>query len=157
MLDHLVKAFDWDVKIVNYDGASERQATMLGGHVDMGMSGLMSSINAGERVLVVWSDERNALLPDVPTMSKLLGKDVPFVAASRFIGVRASFKGKYPERYAVLLDTLEKAYRNPDYQEALERTGRSLITHWYGPEESGRIHKKQHEIVLENKDILGDF
>lgn len=154
MTQYLIDELGWNVKIVNYDGGTERLTALMGGHIDVGMSTLTSSIN-NEKILALWAETRNPAIPDVPTLRELFKKDLPFVGTSRFVGVHSSMKEKYPKRYQILLSTLEKTHKNPEYQQALKNSGRDMVTYWFGPEESNRLNHELHESAVQYKDSLG--
>lgn len=153
MIEYLKKHFDWDIKIVNYDSNAQRMAALLGGHIDFATTALMSGIDR-EKSLLVWADKRYAFLPDVPTLHEIIKEKVPYVTNARFIALHSSVKEKYPDRYQILLNTLEKAYKNPEYQKALQDSKRDKISMWLGPEESDRLNREFHETVLEYKSAL---
>lgn len=153
LIDYLVKQFDWDIKTISYEGAA-RQAALMGGHIDVGAGAMMTAMKANEKILIVWGDERLPYLPDVPTLNEVLGKKVPFMATSRFVAVRSSVKTKYPQRYKILAETLQKTYDNPEYQRALRESGRNIISTWLGPQRSEKLNKEIHEMVKQSMDVL---
>ena len=68
-----------NVKQVVVDGSAEKVTALLSGQVDFAngsVGGIVSAVQSGQlRALAVWSDERSAVLPDVPT-AKELGIDI---------------------------------------------------------------------------------
>ncbi len=153
MAHALKEHFNWDIKIINYEGGPQMQTALLGKHIDMGVGVFMSCLGK-ERFLALWSNERHPAIPDVPTLNEVMGKELPLVGMSRFIAVRSSVKEKYPERYRVLLETLEKTHRNPDYLQELEKSGRIKVTRWLGPDKSGELNRRLHEMTVQYKELL---
>ncbi len=75
---------------VPYKGGSAAQTDLLGGHVDVSFQNLGAILNyvkAGDlKALAVTSEERNPLLPDVPTLKEL---GYPAVVVNSWQGVAA--------------------------------------------------------------------
>jgi tripartite-type tricarboxylate transporter receptor subunit TctC len=105
---------------------AEAVEAALGGHVDIAMTSsvatIISHVNAGKlNALMVFSEKRDANLPDTPTAVEL-GYDV---VASPFTGI-AGPKGLPPE----VLEKLRKVFRqviaDEDFIKVMNRIGESL-------------------------------
>lgn len=153
MMKLLIERFGWDVKSVHYDSNPERMAALLGGHVDFASSALTSSMNS-ERILLLWADKCDSFFPGVPTLEEVLDEEIPFAGNARFVAVHSTLKKKYPERYQVLLETLERTFKNPEYQMALRQLNRDKLSMWMGPATSDELNKKFHETIVQYKDLL---
>ncbi|MBS6642141.1 MAG: hypothetical protein KH366_01000 [Clostridiaceae bacterium] len=156
MLGTLADSLGWDVKIINYDGATERMSALLGGHVDMCATTITGSVGQGVTQIVVSSDERSEQVPDCPTLREVIGDDsLTFMGSSRFIGVHSSVLEEYPERYQILLDSLEKIMQpGSDYMNAVAAAGRDNVTAWRGVETSQELQKGFFESCQEYQQYL---
>jgi len=156
MLGTLADTLGWDVKIINYDGATERMSALLGGHVDMCATTLTGSVGQGVTQIVVSAEERSEQVPDCPTLREVTGNDsLTFMGSSRFIGVHSSVLEEYPERYQVLLESLERIMQpGSDYMKAVEAAGRDDVTAWRGVEASQELQKNFYESCQEYQQYL---
>lgn len=155
MVDALTEKFKWNIKGVNYENAAERQAALLGGHLDIGVGGVTSALKNDERILAVWAKKRLPSIPNVPTFEEILGDELPVMGTPRFVAVHSALEEEYPDRYNFLFETLKKTFDNPEYREDIKKLGWEDISFWYGPEESDRINRQIHETINRFKDSLG--
>jgi tripartite-type tricarboxylate transporter receptor subunit TctC len=104
---------------VPYDGASEADLAVMGGHVDFSVTGVGSTIGPIKegrlRSLGVTSAERDPLLPDTPTFSEA-GYDMEFIVW------RGLFlpKDTPSEVVDVWTDVVEKMNDDEEYQTLME-------------------------------------
>ena len=154
MFEALKARYGWDVKIVNYNSAAERQSALLGGHIDVCTGGINTALRNDEKILLIMGDERNKAFPDVPVLNELIDKPVNANGTYQFVAVHSTLKSKYPERYQLLLDSLTKTWNSDEFQSALKEIGMDKIASWQGPEESALLNRKVHETVTELKDSL---
>lgn len=155
MYQLIAEKYGWDVKHIAYESGEARTA-MLGGHCDF-IGGTASSSTQNvetERVLVVGSEEPYWNIPDVPTFSDVMGTDQNFLGTLRFIGVKASFKEKYPERYQKLVDTLKETYEDPELLALYNEVDIKNII-WHGPEASQAMYDAFDPIVSQYREYLG--
>lgn len=133
MLGVLMEKLGWDIKIVNYDGATDRMTALLGGHVDMCATTLAGSLDQDVTQLLVTAEERNAKVPDAPTLREVCQDDtLPFMGSSRFVGIHSSVLKDYPERFKILYDSLgELMQPGTDYMNAVAASGRDIVTGWH--------------------------
>ncbi len=60
---------------------------------------------------------------NAPTINAKFGTSLPSLyAGNRAFGIKKAAVEKYPDRYKVLIDTLQKVYTDPDYKAAIEKT-----------------------------------
>lgn len=109
---------------VGNDGEAVESA--LGGHVDLAMTSsvatITSHVSAGNLVaLMVFSEERDPALPDVPTAVEL-GYDV---VASPFTGIAAP-KGIPDNVKATLTEAFQNVMNDEDFQRVMGRIGESM-------------------------------
>ncbi len=95
-------------------GSTEQKAAILGGHVDasfMNLSQMISQHQSGDaRIVAILSEERNPLVPDVPT-GKEQGHDVQMTATRGFVAPAG-----VPEAIQTRLDDmLAKVMASPDF------------------------------------------
>lgn len=110
---------------VPYNGASEANAAVLGGHVNAAVASapeFAANLEAGNlKLLVVMADERLEDYPDVPT-AKELGYDVS-VSTWRGIAVPVNV----PEEIAAQLDELfAKAVESDTFKNYMENAGQTI-------------------------------
>lgn len=69
----LTQKLGYDFNVVHYTSTSEVHAALLGGHIDAEMSVVSATNTDGDvaKTIVVASEERNVLFPDVPTFKEL--------------------------------------------------------------------------------------
>lgn len=76
---------EWD--FLSFEGGGERTAALLGGDADMQIEGARDFVEfeeSGEvRVLAAFSDERNPLFPDVPTVEEATGLELDVIVERR--------------------------------------------------------------------------
>lgn len=154
MLDNLKDQLGLDFRSVYFDSAAERQAALLGGHLDVSGGGMLSSIRNGEKILLVMGYERHQLLPDVPTLNEVLPKPVNFDGPSVFVGVHKTMREKHPERYQWLVDAIYKTVTSERYQKTIKEAGTDKVAVWFGPEKSDALNREFHQTVDEFKDSL---
>ncbi|WP_372800232.1 tripartite tricarboxylate transporter substrate binding protein [Paracoccus seriniphilus] len=104
-------------------GSTEQKAAILGGHVDasfMNLSQMIAQHKAGDaRIIAMLSEERNELLPDVPT-AKEQGYDTLMRATRGFVAPAG-----VPEDVASKLDeVLAEVMADPEF---IEKAGASNI------------------------------
>lgn len=138
---------------VPFDGGSPALTAVLGKQVDVASIQLGEAypqIEAGELVpLVVFSPERNAYLPDVPTAVEE-GYDVP-VSQYRALAVPA---GTPDETVAALRSAFEAAFADQGYQDFNEQalltpheiSGEQVVEEWTAA-------KEKYESIIEEYDI----
>jgi tripartite-type tricarboxylate transporter receptor subunit TctC len=105
-------------RYVQTGGGSARLASLLGGHTDFSVFSIAEFIGYGAQLkpIVLFSEKRNAALPDLPT-GRELGFDLVYLEDQYLIGP----KGLPAEVVATLRTAFEKALDTPDvvkrYQE----------------------------------------
>ena len=106
---------------VNYDGAGENLAAVLGGHVDAGALALLFSnelLDQNARILAVAASQRVPSLPDVPTFREL-GYDV-LAISSRLLSTPVGTPDDVVNKLRAALD---RAGQSAELREAIARGG----------------------------------
>ncbi|HER25379.1 MAG TPA: tripartite tricarboxylate transporter substrate binding protein [Candidatus Atribacteria bacterium] len=112
-----------DIKITNvyFDGSAPVNSALLGNHINSGMlnvSEVFPLVKAGKlKVLGILTEERSALLPDVPTF-KEQGFNIILSNKRGLVGP----KGLPQEIRDVLIDAIKKAVASPDFIKKAEET-----------------------------------
>lgn len=153
-IDALIRHYGWDVKLVDYANTAERMAALMGGHLDIDVSGLLTAMNNEENILMVWSDRRMEGFEDIPTLNEMIQDVVPMMSNTRFLAVHASLAERHPDRYRVLLESTLRARQNPEYLRVLKEGGRDIIALSMTTEEGTALNRHLHEAVLRNRDKL---
>lgn len=106
---------------VPYKGSADAVTALLGGHVDA-QAGTppWEMVAAGKvRTLVMWGNERNARVPEAPTLKELYG-----IVANSPWGLGAP-KNLDPAAARVLQEAIRRAMEDPVFLKALDRVGMS--------------------------------
>jgi tripartite-type tricarboxylate transporter receptor subunit TctC len=130
---------------VNFEGSSDSLAALLGGHIDaMGMSVSMAVplMQSGDvRAMGVGGDERNPLMPDVPTFAEQ-GIPLAVNAASRGLIIQA---GADPAIIEKLRAAIKTASQDPDYIAMAKKMSQALK--YIPPEQVHDDIQKQIEFI----------
>jgi tripartite-type tricarboxylate transporter receptor subunit TctC len=134
----LNKAAGITLTYIPFGGSGSAVPALLGGHVTALMSySTMGIQHAGKfRPLAIASEERMAVLPDVPTF-KELGYNV---VEGAYRGVAAP-PGTPDEIVNYLANVFDKVMKDPEVQKKMDQNG--FKTEYMGPEESLALVKKK--------------
>jgi len=137
--------------MVPFKGGPETWAALEGGHV-MAVAegaGWWPHVDAGRaKVLVIWTEERNARLPDTPTLKEL---GYPFVFDSPF-GI-AGPKGMDPAIVRKLHDAFKEAMKDPKAMEIQKRY--DYATRYMNSEDYTKFVREQVNEQRQVIDALG--
>lgn len=135
-----------ELSYVPFDGAAPAVAALLGGHIDavsVSPSEVKSNLDSGElKVLAVMSEDRDDMLPDVPTL-KELGYDLEIVAWGGFVVP----KGTPDDVKKVLEDAIKEAVDSDDFNQIVEERG--FVKSYMGPDEFAKFANEQYEFFQE--------
>lgn len=124
-------AADVEFRYVQVGGGAKRMPSVVAGHTDFAIFGVLEFVQfkeAGLKPIVVFSEERSPVVPDVPT-AKEHGIDV--VAASSRIWLAP--KGTPPEQLEFLTAMLRDAMAAPEVKARFEELG--MTAEFVEPEE----------------------
>jgi tripartite-type tricarboxylate transporter receptor subunit TctC len=110
-----------DFKFIQIGGGAKRLSSILGGHTDMAMFSLLAFIqykSSGIKPLVVLSEERTPLFPDVPT-AREVGVDL----VMRDTRIWLAPKGTPPERIELIATALRNAMELPEVEKEFKALG----------------------------------
>lgn len=111
----------FEFRIVASGGGSKRLASLLGGHTHISLFAAHALINfqeSGIRPLLVFSDERNPLLPNTPT-AKESGIDLSIIESRIWLAP----KGAPSDRIAIVREALRQAIADAETQQRLKDVG----------------------------------
>jgi putative tricarboxylic transport membrane protein len=144
------KAAGIKLKYVSYDGLAPRMNAILGGHVDLTDSNLTQKgkVEAGQlKFLAIASEQRNAEMPEVPTL-KELGLDIVYEVVRGLMVPKGT-----PEPVgAKLAEACKRATADPAFADAMKLQGTAVA--YLEPKAYGAFLDK---IDAENKAIMGDL
>jgi tripartite-type tricarboxylate transporter receptor subunit TctC len=148
-IDHLylaafAKMIGTDFNFVPYKGAGPATVAAAGGHAEAVGSGYSEAYTllSGKKLrpLVVFTNERSPLYPDVPT-AKELGFDL-VVYLWRGVGAP---KGMLKEVKDTLTEAFRKATAEEEFKKLISQMGLQPI--FLGPEEAGPFLKQQNDLL----------
>lgn len=142
---------------VMYDGGTGYRTALLGHHIDFLLSNANGDRALGDnaRVLAISGNKRLPFYPDTPTFNEILKiDDFPAIGSGRLIMVHPSLRQKYPKRYEKLLSTYKKAFESPEYAAHRKQIGEDVISGFYGPDESNKMNREVHELLVKYKDSI---
>jgi tripartite-type tricarboxylate transporter receptor subunit TctC len=134
----LNKAAGIKLTYIPFGGSGSAVPALLGGHVTALMTYSTMGVQYKDkfRALAIASEERMAVLPDVPTF-KELGYDV---VEGAYRGVAAP-PGTPDDIIRKLADTFEKVMKDPEVQKKMDQNG--FKTEFMGPEASLKLVEKK--------------
>jgi tripartite-type tricarboxylate transporter receptor subunit TctC len=139
---------------VPYNGDAPAVAAVAGQHVDILLApfvSVMSMLEAGElKALGVASEKRNPLRPQIPTF-KEQGVDVVLVSNQALYAP----KGTPPEATNTLAKAVEKALKEPELVNNLEKLGLGGEIEFMGPQEYLKEVMRLDEIYKKFKAEVG--
>lgn len=160
MMQMLADAYDLDFKSITYDSGNDFRTALLGGHVDFITGSANGDRGLGDQAkdLVVCGSQRNQIWPDTPCTDEVWPdlKIPGSLGSCRFLAASAKAADEYPERFAALVETYEKAFANPDYQKILEESGELYVSGYYGPEESIALNDSLHSLIDQYKEVFSE-
>lgn len=139
------------LKMVDGGTVSDRVVGMLGGRLGVGAisyGAVQDYVNGGQMVALGQpNDERNPLIPDVPTLKEQgldITLDKPYVVAFP--------KGTDPAIVQKLADIMKQISEKPAYAEDLKKFKQPVA--YFGTEEAKQILAKTREDFMQFKDVL---
>ena len=144
-------------KLVSYDSGNGYRTALLGKHVDFVVSNANGdrAIKGKAKVLAIADTQRSAVWPDAPTFNEILNiTDFPRLGSARYVAMHKEFKEKFPDRFNKLVETYKKAFDDPEYVKFRETSGGADVSAFRGPEESDRMNKELHNLLVQYKDRI---
>lgn len=147
------KALGLKIKYVFYNGAAPALTAAIGGHTfgtTPGASEAKQYVDSGQlRVLCVFSENRFAGLPNVPTFKEAAGVDISYIPSNRGFGIPA----ETPENRKKIIEVaMEKAMNDPEFQKKANEMNFPLFF------ENAEAFQKKIDIadkeIKEYKDLL---
>lgn len=117
---------DTQFNMIPYDGEGPALTALLGGHVDMTISGIVAAADYQEagavKVLAVVNDEPISQMPDVPPLSDIYPQFDKYLPWGPFYGVWVK-KDTPDDIKEILVDAFAKGQQESEFQLLLERVG----------------------------------
>lgn len=146
--------------LIPLSGGRNTLAGVKTGEMDFGALPSGSVISAGDafKIVLVFDDE-NPLpekLDNAPTANAHLGMSLPpLIAGARAFAIKKAAIDAYPDRYAFLVDSMKKVFDDPDYKDAVLKTGAPWEYISYGSaEDCAEYVKNIMAIGAEYKEFL---
>jgi len=152
-----VKGLNLDVNIVTFNGGGAQRTDLLGGHSDAMVASAYGDMVLGDkvRVLAVSSLDTFPGWPDAQPITKAYPElKIPAIGDNRFIAVSREFAESNPQAFQALVQSYEKAFKSPEYQDYITKQGSILISDYRGPEQSKQLVQELHDVVVEFQDTL---
>lgn len=159
LLLFLQNEMNLDFKIITGYAGAEGSAALLGGHIDVYVANVASTINVRDQTisLGVGDTKKSELWPEAETINdqlKQYGVTAPNLPSVRGFAFKSSFKEKYPQRWEKFVEAYNKAYHNPKHLEACEKTEQLPIMNFSTPEETQEMFYSLHEELLDFTDYF---
>ncbi len=142
------------LRIVTYDGGGPTRNATAGAQVDVGFVGGEGFLPLKDKIkpLAMYAAEAPEWWPDAPLIGAT-GIEQDFVEGSqRGWAVATKLKEEQPEVYAKLRDAIERASKNPEAIEALQK--QELSTTWFGEEASQEAYLANAKKMEQYSDLL---
>ena len=113
--------------VIPLSGGKNTRAGVATGEMDFGALPSGGIVRRGKnfRILAIF-DDTNPIpdkIKDAVLVNKHFGMDLPpLIAGARAFGIKRAAVDKYPERFKILTDTMNKVYGDPAYREVLKKT-----------------------------------
>ncbi len=113
--------------VIPLSGGKNTRAGVATGEMDFGAlpSGGIARRGKNFRILAIF-DNVNPIpdkIKDAVLVNKHFGMDLPpLIAGARAFGIKRAAVDKYPDRFKILTDTMNKVYGDPAYWEVLKKT-----------------------------------
>jgi tripartite-type tricarboxylate transporter receptor subunit TctC len=116
-----------EVNLVPYGGGNPASMAAITGEVDCCALPVSLPIALGDQVRVLGVFSEINMTPDqtgnAPTINDALDLSVPNITSARAWAIHRETIERFPEEYAILRDTARKVVEDPEFIEAMGRTG----------------------------------
>lgn len=141
-------------------GGRNTIAGVVTGEMDFGALPSGSVLGRADTLKLVLMMSHTNPLPDrtdnAPVMNDHFGMDLPsLIAGARAFGIKREAIDKFPDRFAILNDSLKQVFTDPDYKESIVKTGAPWeFIQYGGPEDTAAYVENITAIGKEFKDLL---
>ena len=140
-------------KIYGYKGASEMIVAAIQGDADgmlLPLSTLFKYVKSGDlKPIVLFSEQRDPLIPEVPTVGELGHEDLLTVNLQRLIGAPP---GVPKDRVKILEDVLKKTMNDEELTSWSKKAGRPLDP--ASPKEATQLVNELRDLLTKNADLI---
>jgi putative tricarboxylic transport membrane protein len=143
------------LRLVTFESGGQVRSAVIGAVVDCGFAGGEGFLPLADQIkpLLTFAAERQKPFeaPAVPEIN--VGAAFESVAGSlRGFATGSSFKDKYPERFAKLVDAYKAVFSDPKVVATLKN--QELASTWYGPDDSQAVYLKTCQQIQDHADLL---
>ena len=141
-------------------GGKNTRAGIATGEMDFGALPSGGIVSRAKNFKVVLMFTHDNPLPgrsdNAPTINAKFGMNLPSLyAGNRAFGIKKAAVEAHPDRYKILIDSLQKVYTDPDYKAAVEKTGAPWEFIKYGDAEAcAKYVKGVMAVGKDYKDLL---
>ncbi|MFP4212035.1 MAG: tripartite tricarboxylate transporter substrate binding protein [Alkalispirochaeta sp.] len=148
-----------EFRMVPYGGGSAARTAGVTGEVDASIDDVGSSTPLADdiRFLVMFQSENlwPDLSEDVPTVNDVFDTDLPNLGSIRVFAVQREFIEQYPERFEILVSTLQEAMEDPRMAEEHEAVGfDGVFVSYQGMDETMADAERMLGLVEQFEDYL---
>gem|GEM_PF-4255673 len=145
-----------DLEIIPYSGFKAAATALVGGHIEAAVGNFSATEKLGDEVRYLGIFNETA--PDgsnIPPINEALNIDVIDAASIRALGVHAELAEEYPDRYAILEQTIRKVIDDPAFVGSFASIGADLsqAVAW-GANDASAAAGVLEELLLEYEDLF---
>lgn len=143
------------LRLATYESGGQVRTAVIGGVVDCGFAGGEGFLPQADQIrpLLIFASNRQPPY-DAPAVPQInVGAPFEPVAGSlRGFAVATTFKIKYPDRYARLVQVYKSVFTDPKVVASLKK--QDLASIWFGPENSDAVYSKTAQQIQAHADLL---
>lgn len=121
------EALGIEIVLVPYGGGNPTAMAAITMEVDCAALPITNSIVLGDQSIVLGVFAEENVAPDgtdnAPSVNAVLGTSIPTLTSSRAWGIQRAAYDAYPDRVAVLVESMQATLADPAYATAVEGTG----------------------------------
>jgi putative tricarboxylic transport membrane protein len=122
--------------LIPFSGGRNTIAAVVTGETDIGALPSGGVVARGDviRVVLMFDDENRLgeQVNNAPVVNDVFGTDLPPLVSSRAFALHSSTFDAYPDEVALLSETLQQVFADPEFEEAIRQTGAPWETMAYG-------------------------
>jgi tripartite-type tricarboxylate transporter receptor subunit TctC len=122
--------------LIPFSGGRNTIAAVVTGETDIGALPSGGVVARGDviRVVLMFDDENRLgeQVNNAPVVNDVFGTDLPPLVSSRAFALHSSTFDAYPDEVAMLSETLQQVFADPEFEEAIRQTGAPWETMAYG-------------------------
>ena len=132
--------------LIPLSGGKNTLAGVVTGETDIGVLPSGGVVARGDviRTLLVFNDENNLgeKADNAPTVNDHFGTQLPPLVSARAFAIHTKAMEDYPDRFQKLVETMQPVFDDPDYKDAILKTGAPWENIKYGDAEACKAYAK---------------